>query len=193
VSGPKDISSPASRQFQAVLDSVANAVCTIDRAFFITSFNRAAEELTGFSRAEVLGRHCYEVFRTPACRTDDGCPMTQSLHNGKVLPRREVSILNRGDRRVSVQACFTPLRDESGRLVGGVETFGRASLPRGGSRVSAGGSGLSLLEASERQTIEDVLRQHAWNRTAAAEVLGISRITLWRKMRKLGIQRCADA
>jgi PAS domain S-box-containing protein len=40
----------------------------------------------------------------------------------------------------------------------------------------------------ERQEIIRVLTQEGWNRTRAAEVLGIDRTTLWRRMKRLGIR-----
>jgi transcriptional regulator with PAS, ATPase and Fis domain len=40
---------------------------------------------------------------------------------------------------------------------------------------------------SERQAIEAALRRARWNRTRAAQALGVSRSTLWRKMRELGL------
>jgi transcriptional regulator with PAS, ATPase and Fis domain len=43
-------------------------------------------------------------------------------------------------------------------------------------------------ESSERHAIEDALRRHRYNRAAASRELGLSRTTLWRKMRKLGIE-----
>jgi transcriptional regulator with GAF, ATPase, and Fis domain len=41
--------------------------------------------------------------------------------------------------------------------------------------------------AGERQRLLDVLEHHHWNRASAAEALGVSRTTLWRKMRELGL------
>ncbi len=43
------------------------------------------------------------------------------------------------------------------------------------------------LHAAESETIRQVLERHSGNRTRAAEDLGISRNTLWRKMKKFGI------
>jgi len=45
----------------------------------------------------------------------------------------------------------------------------------------------SILLQSERQAIQEVLERHRWNKTAASRELGVSRTTLWRKMRKLGV------
>jgi DNA-binding NtrC family response regulator len=41
----------------------------------------------------------------------------------------------------------------------------------------------------ERASIEQALTVHHWSREGAARALGISRTTLWRKMRELGVQR----
>lgn len=40
---------------------------------------------------------------------------------------------------------------------------------------------------SERRDLEDLLARHRWRREAAAQELGISRVTLWRRMRRLGL------
>jgi transcriptional regulator with PAS, ATPase and Fis domain len=43
--------------------------------------------------------------------------------------------------------------------------------------------------SGERERIRAVLDSHRWNRAEAASALGISRTTLWRKMRELGLSR----
>src|SRR4030042_1343239 len=44
-----------------ILDSIADGVFTVDDNWFITSFNRAAEQITGVSREEAIGQHCKDV------------------------------------------------------------------------------------------------------------------------------------
>ena len=44
------------------------------------------------------------------------------------------------------------------------------------------------LEAPERQIILEVLEKHQWNRHATAETLGINRTTLYKKMKRLGLE-----
>jgi DNA-binding NtrC family response regulator len=44
------------------------------------------------------------------------------------------------------------------------------------------------LEAPERQIILDVLESNQWNRHATAEALGINRTTLYKKMKRLGLE-----
>ena len=56
--------------------------------------------------------------------------------------------------------------------------------------------GRSLKQAlanPERQIILDVLEAHEWNRTATADALGINRTTLYKKMKRLGLDRPREA
>ena len=51
-------------------------------------------------------------------------------------------------------------------------------------------SGMTLreaLEGPERQIILQALRQHSWNRAATADALDINRTTLYKKMKRLGL------
>jgi DNA-binding NtrC family response regulator len=56
----------------------------------------------------------------------------------------------------------------------------------GGDELSSGGE--ETLEAMERRHIEAMLKKADWKRAAAAELLGINRRTLYRKIREYGIQ-----
>jgi PAS domain S-box-containing protein len=44
------------------------------------------------------------------------------------------------------------------------------------------------IERSEIETIRSLLDQHGWDKTKVADILGIHRTTLWRKMKKLKIE-----
>lgn len=54
-------------------------------------------------------------------------------------------------------------------------------------RISTGRTLKEALAGPERQIILDTLQQHNWNRNATAEQLGINRTTLYKKMKRLGL------
>jgi PAS domain S-box-containing protein len=111
----------SSERFQAVVQSISDGVLTVDREWRITCFNRAAEEITGFRRADVLGRPCYEVLRSDLCR--DACPMRRTLDTGSPVSGLVVYITDSQDRKIPVSVSTALYRDPQGRLMGGVETF----------------------------------------------------------------------
>lgn len=57
------------------------------------------------------------------------------------------------------------------------------SIPRVGSRTLK-----EALEEPERQIILEVLESNNWNRNATADSLGVNRTTLYKKMKKLGLE-----
>jgi DNA-binding NtrC family response regulator len=67
------------------------------------------------------------------------------------------------------------------------ETVEDDLLPLGGETTRPNGS--RTLADAERQHVEEVLRQTAWNISQAARVLDIDRVTLYNKIRRYGLQR----
>lgn len=110
----------------SVLNSIADGVFTVDLNLNITSFNRAAEEITGYTEAEVLGRPCHKIFNTNVC--DTGCPVREALANNCSVTNRELDILNKDKRKVPVSISASVLRNARGEAIGGVETFRDLSL-----------------------------------------------------------------
>jgi len=108
-------------EMRMILDSIADGVFTVDSNFIITSFNRAAEEITGVPVAEALGKPCCEVFRAEICEGD--CALKQTVRTGKPVVNRAVYIVRSDGRRVPISVSTSMLKDRAGRLMGGVETF----------------------------------------------------------------------
>lgn len=104
-----------------ILESISDGVFTVDRNWRITSFNRAAEVITGIFRQEAIGKHCCEVFRSNMCETD--CALRRTMKLGKPFVDTSTYIVNGEKRRIPVIVCTSLLKDENGKVIGGVETF----------------------------------------------------------------------
>jgi len=109
------------RYVPLVLDVLDLGVFTVDERTHITSFNRAAELITGFEASQAIGLRCADVFRTNLCATV--CPLRQSIASGEPLRNREVSITRRDGRVVPISVSTAPLLTPEGELLGGVEVF----------------------------------------------------------------------
>ncbi|HHE47220.1 MAG TPA: PAS domain-containing protein [Bacteroidetes bacterium] len=104
-----------------ILDSIADGVFTVDKNWLVTSFNRAAERITGVSREEAIGKPCCEVFRASICETN--CALRQTTQSGQPVIDRAIYIINNDGKRIPISISTALLRDEKGSVVGGVETF----------------------------------------------------------------------
>jgi PAS domain S-box-containing protein len=112
---------PEENHYQTILDSIADGVFTVDLDFRITSFNHAAEEITGFSRDTAIGRACSDVFKTDVC--SDACILKQALAEQKAIVHRPVHIIRTDNQRIPISVNATLLKNQSGDVIGGVETF----------------------------------------------------------------------
>jgi PAS domain S-box-containing protein len=112
---------PREDQYQTILDSIADGVFTVDLDFHITSFNRAAEEITGFSRNTAIGQACSDVFKADVC--SGACILKQALKEQKAIVHRPVHIIRTDKKRIPISINATLLRNKAGHVIGGVETF----------------------------------------------------------------------
>jgi|YNPNPStandDraft_1061719.scaffolds.fasta_scaffold00715_4 PAS domain S-box-containing protein len=135
-----------------VLDSIADGVFTVDREGRITSFNRAAEQITGFSREEAIGQFCHEIFRANICF--EACPLQRTAKTHENIVNLEVNILNRENREIPVSISTSLIRDKEGEVIGCVESFRDLSLIRELQK-----------EISERYSFEEIIsRSKAFSR-----------------------------
>jgi PAS domain S-box-containing protein len=111
-----------------ILDSIGDGVFTVDREGKITSFNRAAEEITGFSREEAIGQYCHEIFRANICFED--CPLRRTAQTKERIVNLEVTILSKDNREIPISISTAQIVDEQGQVIGAVETFRDLSLIR---------------------------------------------------------------
>ena len=109
-----------------ILDSVNDGVFTVDDQWRITSFNRAAERITGVKRQQAIGKPCCEVFRASICET--ACALRQTLKTGRPVVNKAVYILDAKGNRLPISISTAVFKDENGKTIGGVETFRDLSL-----------------------------------------------------------------
>jgi PAS domain S-box-containing protein len=106
---------------KTILDSINEGVFTVDLQWRITAFNRAAEQITKVSRREALGRQCSDVFRANIC--ENACILRRTMSSGKPVLNATAYIISRTGRRIPIRISTAVLRDDSGQVIGGVETF----------------------------------------------------------------------
>ena len=105
----------------AILESISDGVFTVDARWRITSFNRAAEEITGVARNEAVGRRCSDVFRASMCEGE--CALRRTMESGVPVVNRAAFIIDGSGKRIPISVSTALLRDESGQVTGGAETF----------------------------------------------------------------------
>jgi diguanylate cyclase (GGDEF)-like protein/PAS domain S-box-containing protein len=110
-----------------LLESLFDGVYYVDRNRKITVWNAAAERITGFTKAEVLGHCCADNILRHIDEQGhelcvEGCPLAACMQDGKV---RETTIYlhHKQGHRVPATVRVSPVRDAAGGIIGCVEVF----------------------------------------------------------------------
>jgi PAS domain S-box-containing protein len=106
---------------EAILESISDGVFTVDLDWRITSFNRAAEQITGIARKEAIGRLCCDVFRSSMCESE--CALRQTLKTGNPIIGKSGYIIDTDGSRLPISVSTAVLKDNTNHVIGGAETF----------------------------------------------------------------------
>jgi len=117
-------------EYDTLFENLAEGVFTISNRWRITSFNRRAQEITGFKREEVLGRNCWDIFRSDLCKSN--CPLKLTMETGVVRMDQDVRIVDREGQAQSILVNTSVLKNNHGLVVGAVETFRPIARLEGG-------------------------------------------------------------
>jgi len=119
------------KSYQRIIDNLHDGLYFVDLDRKITYWNRSAEVLSGYMASEVVGRCCSDNILTHVdgdgnCLCLDKCPLAHTMEDGQ--PREAVIYMHHRDgHRIPVSVRTSPLTDENGTIVGGVELFNDVS------------------------------------------------------------------
>jgi len=108
-------------------DHFPEGVFLINTRWQVGYFNRRAEEITGFSRDEVVGKFCWDIFRSDQCQKD--CPMRITMSTGEMLVDREVEITTKAGVKRLILVNTAQIKRPGNVVLGGVETFHHLTCP----------------------------------------------------------------
>lgn len=145
----------------------------VDRDRNVVAMSDRMVELTGIRREDAVGRPCIHLSRCHDCLR--GCEV---FREGKV--DHQLTLYSRNGAEIPVAKAGMVILDEGGEPAGTLEVV---------RPLTAGEVDPRCLDEATReaQRIGQALAETRYNRTEAARVLGISRTTLWRKMREYGL------
>jgi len=114
------------RRLKIILDNLDIGVFTVTRGGHITFFNTQAESISGFDRTEVLGKPCSIILGEG---TEDGFSLLKrSIEDEKPRSNRKGVLITKDGHTIPIRANYMALRNEQGRVVGGLATIQDLSL-----------------------------------------------------------------
>ncbi len=109
----------ATRDFLSrIIEGSAEAIVTLDAEGCVTSWNRAAEAIFGWTAAEMAGRPALRVIPPEPEAVEDYHRMNDLMRSGRTIRNHETTRVGKDGGRISVQITRSPLYDADGRFAG---------------------------------------------------------------------------
>ncbi len=114
------------------LETLYDGVYGVDDSRTILFWNKAAEELTGYKSAEVIGRFCYDELMVHVNEKgerlcNNSCPMLLTMQDG-LLREEQVILRHKKGHQVPVKMRFIPAKDSQGNTIGALALFIKSGM-----------------------------------------------------------------
>ncbi|MBN2296185.1 MAG: PAS domain-containing protein, partial [Pirellulales bacterium] len=100
------------------LDGLPTPVMAIDTDFNVTYMNQAGAGVVGMTAEEVVGKKCYDLFKTPHCNTPE-CRCAQAIQKDGEFTGETVADPN--GLNIPIRYTASPIKDSGGRITGARE------------------------------------------------------------------------
>lgn len=100
------------------LENLPTPVMIVNKDFSIKYMNKAGAELVGKTQLELVGKKCYDNFKTKDCGTEK-CSCAQAMSKNKVAT--EETIANPNGKTLPIMYTGAPIKDKQGNIIGAME------------------------------------------------------------------------
>ncbi|MFZ7103898.1 MAG: sigma-54 interaction domain-containing protein [Peptococcaceae bacterium] len=108
--------------FEFVVNSINEGVFTVNKDLIITSFNKAAEEITGYKKEEALGQKCFKLLKGSHC-CGESCLIHKSFVSKEKGYNTDVVIVSHSGEQIPVEISVMPLFAKEENVIGALEIF----------------------------------------------------------------------
>lgn len=116
LTGELEEAQKAVQRMAAIVASTDDSVIAIDVEGMVTSWNRGAERLFGYTAEEMLGRNINVL--VPVDGEREHIRFLNTIRRGETLRHYECQRVTRDGRVIDISVTASPIRDHSGRIVG---------------------------------------------------------------------------
>lgn len=105
------------RELATIVEHSYDAIISKDLNGIVTSWNKGAERLYGYSAKEMIGTPVIRLY--PPEKTQEAALIIETLKRGEILAAYETVRLRKDGERVEVSITISPLRNPEGEIIGG--------------------------------------------------------------------------
>ncbi|MEK6679837.1 MAG: ATP-binding protein, partial [Nitrospirota bacterium] len=106
-----------------ILESMSGGIITVNSSGIVTTINPSAEMILGCKSEDLIGKAIKEIFKDEGGFSDFKKIVYESLRDKRVCSSEEINIITKDNRRVSLGATTSLLKDREGVVTGIVVNF----------------------------------------------------------------------
>ncbi len=110
------INNDSLRHLAAIVESSDDAIISKTLDGIVTSWNKSAERIFGYTAPEIIGKHISILI--PADRQDEEPAILKQLSEGKRVDHFETERVTKQGHIIDISLTISPIRNESGVIVG---------------------------------------------------------------------------
>ncbi|MEJ2365640.1 MAG: PAS domain-containing protein, partial [Deltaproteobacteria bacterium] len=107
------------RQLETDLNVLPTPVMEVDTTFTITYMNPSGAAVAGLTSDEVVGKKCYDLFKTPHCKTEK-CACARAMKTDSVITEQTIA-RPRDGVIIPIKYTSAPIKDAKGNIKGALE------------------------------------------------------------------------
>jgi diguanylate cyclase (GGDEF)-like protein/PAS domain S-box-containing protein len=113
--------------YEKIIENLRDGLYLVDRNRIISYWNKAAEQISGYSASEILGRSCADnilnhIDGDGNLLCSEMCSLAATIDDGK-FRQTDVYMHHKNGHRIPVSLYISPLTDNKGNIIGGIELF----------------------------------------------------------------------
>lgn len=101
------------------LNAIPTPIMSVDTDFNVTFMNPAGAGVVGLSPDEVIGKKCYELFKTAHCQTEK-CAVGRAMREDRIISEETIARPQDG-MIVPIKYTGAPIKDAKGNIKGALE------------------------------------------------------------------------
>ena len=149
------------KQLAAIVEGSEDAIISMTLDGIITSWNKAAETIYGYTEAETIGQHSKSLY-VPAEHADEVSDLLERIVRGERIVHYEAIRRRKSGEDITVSLSISPIRDNTGAIIG-ASTIARDITERKRIREEREGLIAELQDALAKvKTLKGLLPICAW-------------------------------
>lgn len=113
--------------YARIIENLHDGLYIVDTDRIVRYWNKAAEQISGFSASEVIGKSCSDNILTHVDGEGNSlctgiCPLAATMSDGRSR-EAEVYMHHKDGHRIPVSVRVSTLTDENEKVIGGIELF----------------------------------------------------------------------